>query len=501
MTNPRAEAAYRHASAAFRNPTLDLLHGRYAPFVIATLSLVFTAERPTVTVADAHVEVGDIAEALRASGEAHLPVGTGREICRYWVRVGWLVPHIDDSSGTGTEVYRLSAQAVSALEIAGRAGGRVRVSRSRMRTLLDSIDQLVVDSETDPAARRATLLAERDALDARIARLDAGEVDPVDDDQLLEEAENVLHLSRELPADFVRVAESINDMQRDVVADLRRDVRPAGEVLREYLHRGQHVMDATPEGRAFAGALDLIGQPEHIDRLTDQLQSLLAQPFARHLPVSQQHDLLAVAHRVEQGVAEVLTAQRRASHVITAQVRTHDPVRDREVDDLLRTVMSGLQAWIPQSSRGDRVDPVRSLPATKAGALRRTLNDLRPAATPEPLHASPDAPEFDGTEGRDWGGPRYGDLENYIATRASREDTDFDLAEAFTHLAASTRRPVDLLGLLEIAHRNGMVESGGVATVEARRPDGTVRRFAFGDVTASTTASTTATTRQENTDD
>lgn len=498
MTNPRAEAAYRHASAAFRNPTLDLLHGRYAPFVVAALSLVFTAERPTVTVADAHVEIGDLAEDLRAAGVDALPSGTGREICRYWVRVGWLVPHIDDSATTGTEVYRLSAQAVSALEIAGRAGGRVRVSRSRMRTLLDSIDQLVADAETDPEARRAALLAERDALDAKIARLDAGDVDPVEDDQLLEEAENVLHLSRELPADFVRVAESINEMQRDVVADLRRDVRPAGEVLREYLHRGQHVMDATPEGRAFAGALELIGDPEHIDRLTDQLQTLLAQPFARHLPVTQQHDLIAVAHRVEQGVTEVLTAQRRASHVITSQVRTHDPVRDREVDDLLRTVMSGLQSWMPQSTRGDRVDPLRSFPAAKVGSLRRTLNDLRPATTPEPLHESADAPEFDGAEGREWGGPRYGDLEGYIASRADAQDADFDLAEAFTHLAQAARRPVDLLGLLEIAHRNGMVETGGVATVEARRPDGSVRRFAFGDVTAPTAA---APTGKDNTDD
>lgn len=95
------------------------------------------------------------------------------------------------------------------------------------------------------------------------------------------------------------------------------------------------------------------------------------------------------------------------------------------------------------------------------------------------------------------GGPRYGDLENYIASRASREDADFDLAEAFAHLAVSARRPVDLLGLLEIAHRNGMVETGGVATVEARRPDGTVRRFAFGDVTARTTG----TAVEENTDD
>ncbi|CAM5288683.1 hypothetical protein CVAR21S_02106 [Corynebacterium variabile] len=332
-------------------------------------------------------------------------------------------------------------------------------------------------------------------MDAQLSRLEAGEVEPVDDDQLLEEAENVLHLSRELPADFVRVAESINEMQRDVVADLRRDVRPAGEVLREYLHRGQHVMDATPEGRAFAGALELIGEPEHIDRLTDQLQNLLAQPFARHLPVTQQHDLAAVAHRVEQGVTEVLTAQRRASHVITAQVRTHDPVRDREVDDLLRTVMSGLQSWMPQSSRGDRVDPLRSFPAAKVGALRRNLNDLQPESAPEPLHASEEAPEFEGTEGREWGGPRYEDLENYIGSRA---DADFDLAEAFAHLAAPARRPVDLLGLLEIAHRNGMVETGDIATVEARRPDGTVRRFAFGDVTAGTTGTTTG---QENTDD
>jgi hypothetical protein len=256
-------------------------------------------------------------------------------------------------------------------------------------------------------------------------------------------------------------------------------------------------MDATPEGRAFAGALELIGEPEHIDRLTGQLQSLLAQPFARHLPVTQQHDLAAVAHRVEQGVAEVLTAQRRASHVITAQVRTHDPVRDREVDDLLRTVMSGLQSWMPQSSRGDRVDPLRSFPAAKVGALRRNLNDLQPGSAPEPLHASEEAPEFDGTGGREWGGPRYEDLESYIG---SRQDADFDLAEAFAHLAASARRPVDLLGLLEIAHRNGMVETGDIATVEARRPDGTVRRFAFGDVTAGTTAGP-STTGQENTDD
>ena len=48
------------------------------------------------------------------------------------------------------------------------------------------------------------------------------------------------------------------------------------------------------------------------------------------------------------------------------------------------------------------------------------------------------------------------------------------------------RRPVDLLGLLEIAHQDGMAETDQVALVEAIRPDGTRRRFAFGGVTVRT---------------
>jgi len=485
MTNPRTHAAYHRATVAFSNPTLDLLHGRYAPFVVAALSLVFTADRPTVSVSQAHIEVGDIVEELRTAGYESLPVGTGREICRYWIRVGWLIPHI--ASGD-TEIYRLSAQAVSALEIAGRTGGgRARVSRSRVRTLLDSIDQLVSDAETDPQRRIAALQAEREVLDAQIRKLQRGDVDPVDDEQLREEAENVLHLARELPADFVQVAESITQMQRDVVTELRRDIRPAAEVLREYLHRGHHIMESTPEGRAFAGALKFIGDSEHIDHLTEQLHALLDAPFAQTMGPEQRRDLIAVASHVEQGVAEVLTAQRAASHVITAQVRTHDPARDREVDDLLRSVMSGLQTWMQTTGgRGGDVEPLRRFPTATVNSLRRSLNDLQPPGIPAPLHHAEDAPEYDLEETRAWGGPRYEELEETVAKLSRHGVEHFDLASLFTQGDEDARRPVDLLGLPEIAHRFGMAETEGVSVVEARRPDGAIRRFAFGGVTAST---------------
>lgn len=487
MTNTRAEAAYLRSLAAFRTPTLDLLHGRYAPFVVAVLSILFTPDRPTVAVSDAHAEVAEILDELRAAGyeeeDRRFPAGSAREICRYWVKVGWLVPQIDGD----IEVYRLTAHAVGALEITGRTGGgRTRVSNSRVRTLMEAVERLAGNAEADPERRRARLIEERAALDREIAQLERGEAEPVEDEELLEEAENVLHLARELPADFTRVAESIKAMQRDVVADLRRDVRPTGEVLREYLHRGQHVIQSTPEGRAFAGALRLIGDPERIDALSEQLGTLLAQPFTRLMDSAQRGEMEAIGRRVELGVQEVLTAQRRASHVITGQVRTHDPVRDRHVDDLLRDVISGLQTWTRSSSQSALVQPARSLPVAEIGHLRQSISDIRSPGRPAPLAAEPDDVEFIDADTRAWGGPRYSELEAYVSSLGE----EFDLGDAFEGAADETRRPVDLLGLLEIAHRNGMSESDRISVVEALRPDGTSRRFAFGSVTARTAKET-----------
>ena len=482
MPNTRAEAAYLRSVTAFKDPTLRLLHGRYAQFVIAMLSIMFTVDRPAVEVSDAHAELGEAVDQLRAAGYDEdvkkLPAGSAREMCRYWVQIGWLVPQIEND----VEVYRLSAHAVGALEIAGRTDtGTGRVSRSRVRSLLDAVDRLAREAEADPEQRIAMLKAERDALEAEIERLNDGGAEPVDDEQLLEEAENVLHLARELPADFARVAESIKAMQRDVVAELRRDVRPTGQILREYLERGQHVMQSTAEGRAFEGALRLIGDPDHIDRLATQLHNLLAQPFSSLMTPSQRGELNAVGRRVEQGVQEVLTAQRRASQVITSQVRTHDAARDRQVDELLRNVMSGLHEWMQTSRPGERVEPLRGFPIPDLGHLRQTVSDFRPPSSPAPL-SSPNDDETPSTDARAWGGPRYRELEDYVSTLGET----FDLASAFDGAVDDIRRPVDLLGLLEIAHRNGMTDGNDISIVETLRPDGTTRRFAFGSATALT---------------
>ncbi|MEV7973449.1 DUF3375 domain-containing protein [Cellulomonas sp. NPDC089187] len=476
----RAEGAYLGAVRAFQNPMLDLLHKRHAPLVVAMLSLTFTAERPTVPVDDAHAEIGDALDQLRADGHGDdLPVGSARELCRQWADAGWLVRQVRDDD---VEVYQLTAHAVGALEVAGRAGGtRARVSHSRVRTLLDALDRLAQHADPDVLVALARLDAEIAEKKAELDRIQrTGKVVETPDDILLEEAENVLHLVRELPGDFARVAESIKAMQRDVVTALRQDERPTGEVLREYLERGEHVMESTDEGRAFAGALRLIGDPQRLDELAAQLDVVLRHRFTRQLPAQQRAELADIGRRIEQGLEQVFAAQREASSVITSQVRNHDPLRDRQVDDLLREVMTGLQDWMPTSRRGQAVEPLRRLPVAEVEALRQTPSDLRPPQPPEALTEWDDDldPAVSTAEARAWGGPHYAELSAYLTTWLD-EHEDADLAEAFAAAPDHLRRPVDLLGLLEIAEQHHTTETATVAQVEAIRPDGTPRRFAF----------------------
>ncbi len=461
---------------------LDLLHKPHAPLVVALLSLVFTADRRNVPVADAHTEVSDALAQLRAAGYEKIPDASARDLCRHWAEAGWLVRQIVDD----VEVYRLSAHAVDALEIAGRAGGsRARVTQSRLRTLLDAVARLAADADPDVLARMATLDTQIKALSTELEQLErTGQVEDVPDDQLVEEAENVVHLAAELPADFARVAEAIKAMQRDVVTALRSSDRPTGDVLREYLARSEQVLDATPEGRAFAGALRLVGDPRRLDELSDQLDTVLRHQFVRHLAPAQQAELWGVRRRIEQGLDDVLTAQRQASRVIAAQVRHHDPLRDRQVDDLLRDVVVGLSAWIPTTRRGQLAPALRRLPLPELGRLRESLDELHPPQPPEPLATWDDSDDaLPDTSA--WGGPRFDALAAHLA-QAAQGQASVSVAEVFTSAPHELRRPVDLLGLLEVAYHQGADETDAVAVVEAQRPDGTSQPFAFAAATLRT---------------
>ena len=181
-------------------------------------------------------------------------------------------------------------------------------------------------------------------------------------------------------------------------------------------------MESTPEGRAFAGALRLIGDPEHIDHLATQLRTVLRHPFTDCCRRSSGASSTEIARRIEQGVQDVLTAQRQASHVITTQVRNHDPMRDRQVDELLRGRDVRAPRVDAELAPGEARRAAARLPVADVGHLRQTAERPAPAQPPAPLQEWDDVRVRADADTRAWGGPHYAELRQHLAALAATRE-------------------------------------------------------------------------------
>ncbi|GAA1983383.1 hypothetical protein GCM10009718_20810 [Isoptericola halotolerans] len=481
-------AALAGVEQAFAAPTLGLLHKAEAPLVVALLRCVFTPDRPTVATEQLHVEVDDLLAGLRSavSGAAETPArgvpdDPARVLCTRWVRERWLVRSLDD---TGAERYQLSSYATEALDVVARTQGtRGLVSESRIRTLLVTVEDLARDAHPDREARMRELRSRVDETQAELERLEAGgQVESVAPSRLVEQYDHVLSLVRELPADFARVAESIAVLQREMVTRLRQDERTTGVVVADYLDASENLLERTPEGRAFAGAMELLGDPDLLDGLERRVGSILAHPFAADLPAEHRAVLASLRSQLVGAIEVVLAAQARASRTVTAQVRHHNPLRDRELDDALREATAAMADWFPSSGRAARVDPLRWFERARPGRLRTALHDLRPETPPDGLEdwADDPAPSDEIADLRAMGGPQHAAILAHLGTLTGPSS----VGQAFAAGPQDLRRPVELLGYLDVATdgaadggTSGDVPADDLEQVTAVRADGTARDF------------------------
>ncbi|MCK0117739.1 DUF3375 domain-containing protein [Isoptericola sp. S6320L] len=488
-TSARLATALAGVERAFAAPTLGLLHKAEAPLVVAVLRCVFTPDRPTVATEQLHVELDDLLGELRTAvpaGDASagrvpgVPDEPARVLCTRWVRERWLVRSLDDA---GAERYRLSSYAAEALDVVSRTQGtRGLVSESRIRTLLVTVEDLARDAHPDRESRMQELRSRIDEAQAELGRLEAGgEVESVEPARLTEQYDHVLSLVRELPTDFARVAESISALQRDMVTRLRQDERTTGVVVADYLDASENLLERTPEGRAFAGAMELLGDPDLLDGLEQRVRSILEHPFAAELPADHRAVLQTLRAQLVGAIEVVLAAQARASRTVTAQIRHHNPLRDRELDDALREATAAMAEWFPASGRAARVEPLRWFERARPGRLRTALHDLRPETPPDDLEEWTDdhSPGDEIADLRAMGGPQHAEILAHLGTLAGPTS----IGRAFAAGPAFLRRPVELLGYLDVAvsdadgGTSGDVPATGLERVTATRADGTVRDF------------------------
>jgi len=462
---------------AFERPTLRLLDSRkWAPLRIAIFKCSFSRDRRSVPADRLHTQVDIYLGEFSAAG-IETPPGKGRALCVQWMRDQWLYR----TNGPDGEEYSLTSHALEALDLVqSLSRDRALISESRLNTILDSVRRWALEASPDAKARIDRLSVQIAELSAERDRLAAGgEALAASDERMLDGYVNLLDLISQLPSDFKRVEESVLAMHRKILQDFREDERPIGEVLDDYLAKSDDLVRSTPEGRAFEGAFVLLRDEALLLDLRENLRSILEHPFAQALTPTETREFLTTVSVIRQGTEDVLAQRRRLSATLREHIVNHDVVKERELDQLLRSLNRELAVWM-QTAGPRATVPVGLLPETvEIGHLRERFYDPANSVPPPPLEdVTAEAPEpLSLEEIRKQGGPSLVQLRERLVDAFTSGDVD-SVGEMFNALPEELRRPVEILGLLHvIAGVEALDDADGAETFETIRPNGTRRLF------------------------
>jgi hypothetical protein len=238
-------------------------------------------------------------------------------------------------------------------------------------------------------------------------------------------------------------------------------------------------MSSTAEGRAFEGAFTLLRNDTLMQGLKADLESILLHPFALELSLNERRSFMSTVTLLRKGIDDVLTQRTGLSTTLREHIVNHDVVKDRELELVLRGVNRELAVWMQTAGPRSTVT-TELMPGTlEVEHLRERFYDpvahLGPPALADVSDAAPAAPSLGDL--RLQGGPLLEDLRDALVAAVAAGEAA-SVGSAFNSFGASLRRPVEILGLLQLAAQLG-TSAGPVSleSFEAIRPDGSVRVF------------------------
>lgn len=462
--------------AALNTPTLKLLDRKSAGVAMPLFAAVFPDDAQPIPVEQFHTRIDALLDELRAAGYT-VPSAGGKPLAMQWVRERWLYR----DPGRGQETYQLTGDARQALDYVTRATRtQINVSLSRIETMRRVVSEAALVANPDREERKRRLAEEIARLQAEYDRLDSGgELPESSEAELSEQFANVLRELDGLPSDFRRVEEAVREMHRRITKRFREEERPIGEVVDDYLEQSANLLSATPEGRAFAGALELLRKRDWLARLRADLETILAHPRAGTLLPDEQHQLRTTVNVIRRGISDVLGQRQRLTATLREHIENYDHIRNRELDAVLRDIDREMREWMLSARARDHVDVELIPPGLDMDAVRFRTYDPDSERAPEPLedvsHEAPDALTLDDI--RKQGGPSLDQLRRRIDEQLTAGDLE-SAGVLFNSLPADLRRPVEILGLLHLFTRLGaQIDPALREAVSAVRPDGSTRRF------------------------
>ena len=214
-------------------------------------------------------------------------------------------------------------------------------TESRLLTLFELLRQMSDGRQTDPALRLLELQRKRDALDAEIERVQAGDLPLLGDTALKERFAQFTGLARELLADFREVEHNFRGLDRRVRERIALWDGSKGALLADILGE-RDLIDESDQGRSFRAFWDFLMSRDRQEELSglldrvlrlDPVASLAPDPRLRRV----HYDWLEAGEQTQRTVALLSQQLRRF-------LDDRALLENRRIMDILRGIESGALA-------------------------------------------------------------------------------------------------------------------------------------------------------------
>lgn len=276
------------------SPALKLLRSDLAPWILDFLNVAFKAnESIAINQSDLRSHLTNYLNELHQQ-EPDLMLGPPERYLTQWAEAGWLKRFIDATSST--PLYQLTPSAEEALHFADSAVARRQSmvgTESRLRLVIETLEDIVRGASSDPQRRLEHLHAQRDQIDAEIAAIESGKsVQAYRPSQIRERFQTAVELLKGLQSDFRAVEERFQSIAREVQSLNASTDSSRGSILGFALD-AEDLLKQQDEGISFFAFVKFLFSPTQQQALRKNIEEL------QHLAaLADQHESLARVRRM-----------------------------------------------------------------------------------------------------------------------------------------------------------------------------------------------------------
>ena len=319
------------------SPTARLLRSDNAPLVLDFLHRVFkSGELISIGQADLRIRLQHYQEEIHDTEPTLLP-GPPERYLTHWVDSGWLQRFLEAASVEPQfQLTRYAEEAIQFVDSAVARGSNLVGTESRLRLVIDTLEDIVRGASADPDRRLDYLKSQRATIDEEIRAIESGKsVHVYRPAQIRERFQNAIDLLRALQSDFRAVEERFQLIAREVQQLQSSGSDSRGQILGRALD-SEDLLKQQDEGISFFAFVSFLFSPTQQAALRKNIEEIqqLAALADQHESLSRVRrmvpSLLAEAEKVMRTTARLSSTMRRLLEARAAahRIRLANVLRD-----------------------------------------------------------------------------------------------------------------------------------------------------------------------------